>query len=62
MDVGKDKVKIVSWKEAAHTSSDLKKEFELDKMQSEVLFLKGIKQGNAVVSAKIMEEGYETIE
>ena len=42
IDSGTDKVKIVSWKEAAHTSSDLAKEFEFSKMQSDVLFLKGI--------------------
>jgi len=52
-------VKIVSWKEAAHTSSDLKKQLELGKMQSDVLFLKGINQGTAVVQVKLMEPGYE---
>lgn len=30
-------------------------------MQSEVLFLKGVKQGTSVVSAKLMEPGYEEV-
>jgi hypothetical protein len=34
---------MVTWKEVSHASSDLKKEFEFSKLQSDVLFLKGIK-------------------
>ena len=40
----------------------MKKEFEFSKMQSDVLFLKGVNQGTSVVTAKIMEPGYENIE
>jgi hypothetical protein len=51
----------VSWKEAARTHSELSKDFEFNKMQSEVLFLKGINQGTARVTAKITEPGYESV-
>ncbi len=56
---GNENVKIVSWREAARTSSELSKDFEFNKLQSEVLFLKGINQGTAKVSAKITEVGYD---
>ncbi len=42
IEYGNENVKIVSWREASRTSSELSKEFEFNKMQSEVLFLKGI--------------------
>ena len=59
IEVGNQNVKVVSWREASRTHSELSQEFELNKLQSEVLFLKGIKQGTSVVSVKINEPGYE---
>ena len=58
---GNQNVKIVSWREAARTHSELSQEFELNKLQSEVLFLKGIKQGSAVVTVKLNEPSYEDV-
>jgi hypothetical protein len=61
IETGTDKVKIVTWQEAAHASSTLKEEFEFSKMQSDVLFLKGINQGTSRVSSQLLEPGYEEI-
>jgi hypothetical protein len=40
---GNQNVKVVSWREASRTHSELSQEFEMNKLQSEVLFLKGMK-------------------
>ena len=34
---------------------------EFSKLHSDVLFLKGLKTGTAIVSVKIMEPGYENV-
>lgn len=52
---------MVSMKEAAHKSSDLKREMELSKLYSDILFLKGIRTGVATLSVKLMEPGYESV-
>jgi hypothetical protein len=49
-------------KEAAHKSSDIKKEMEFSKLHSDALFLKGLRTGVATISVRINEPGYEHIE
>ena len=57
---GRDNVKVVSLQVAAHASaSRFQKEF--DHMQTDVLFLKGLKQGQSIVSARLLEPGYEEV-
>lgn len=48
-------------KEAAHKSSDLKKEMEFSKLHSDVLFLKGLRTGTATISVRILEPGYDHV-
>lgn len=50
---------MVTHEEASLSSQ--KKEFAFSKLQSDVLFLKGIKQGVSRVSAKISEPTYEQV-
>lgn len=49
-------------KEAAHKSSELKREMEFSKMHSDELFLKGLRTGTATLSVRLMEPGYENVE
>ena len=56
---GQEHVKFSKFSEAAQVRSQLKE--EVGEMQSDVLFLKGIKQGVSVITAKINEPGYESI-
>ena len=62
IETGMDVIKIVSSKEAGQKSSAIKKEMEFSKLYSDVLFLKGVRTGQAVVSVKILEEGYGNVE
>jgi hypothetical protein len=48
-------------KEAAHKSSDIKRDMESSKLHTDMMFLKGIRTGTAILSVKIMEPGYETV-
>ena len=56
---GNDNVKVVTHEEASLSSQ--KKEFAFSKLQSDVLFLKGVKQGVSRVYAKISEPTYEQV-
>ena len=58
---GTDIVKFVSIKEAAHKSSDIKREMEVSKLHSDMIFLKGLRTGTTVLSVKIKEPGYENV-
>lgn len=59
---GNDIVKIATNQEAGKKLSEVKREMEFSKLSSDTLFLKGLKTGTAVISAKILEPGYETIQ
>jgi len=48
-------------KEAAHKSSDIKREMEQQKVHTDMLFLKGLRTGTAVLSVKLVEPGYESV-
>ena len=52
---GTDIIKIVPSKEAGQKSTAIKKEMEFSKLYSDVLFLKGMRTGTALVSVKILE-------
>ena len=54
-------MKFASMKEAAHKSSDIKREMEQQKVHTDMLFLKGIRTGTAVLSVKLVEPGYESV-
>jgi hypothetical protein len=47
--------------EAAQESTDIKRDMELLKLHSDVLFLKGLKTGSATIQVHINEPGYENI-
>lgn len=57
---GTEFVKFSKFSEASHAHSHFKE--EIGEMQSDVLFLKGVKQGVSVITARINEQGYEGIE
>lgn len=48
-------------KEAAHKSTDIKREMEFSKLHSDALFLKGLRTGQAIISVRISEPGYEHV-
>ena len=52
---------MVTMKEAAHKSSDLKREMEFSKLHSDSLFLKGLKTGTATISVRLTEQGYDHV-
>ena len=47
--------------EASLAISDLKIKLDFSKIQSDILFLKGVKQGLSEISVKIVEQGYEEV-
>ncbi len=58
---GNDIVKIVTMKESGKKLTEIKREMEISKMSSDFLFLKGLKSGQAHISVRIMEPGYESV-
>ena len=55
-------VNKVTYKEANYRASDLHTELEKSKIPSDLILLKGIKTGTAIVRVTLSEEGYENVE
>jgi nuclear pore complex protein Nup210 len=56
---GAENVRFSKFSEAAQAHSSYRQ--EISEMQSDVLFLKGVKQGSSIITAQINEVGYEEV-